>query len=88
MLDEYLEFLKNKSHAPMMYGIPEAKQWIPNELFDFQKHLVSWSIARGRSALFCDCGLGKTFMELVFAQNIVNHTGKKMLIVAPLAVSC
>ena len=61
--------------------------FMPDNLFDFQKFLVQWSVEKGRSAIFADCGLGKTFMELVWAENVAIHTGKPTLIITPLAVS-
>jgi hypothetical protein len=42
---------------------------------------------KGRAAIFADCGLGKTPMQLVWAENVRRHTGKPVLIVAPLAVT-
>lgn len=83
----YDDFLMRKSHSVDFDGIPEERQTLPDTLFDFQRHLVSWAIQKGRCALFCDCGLGKTFMELVFADNICRSTNGKVLIVTPLAVS-
>lgn len=56
-------------------------------LFPFQSALVSWSILKGRSAIFADCGLGKTAMELAWADNVLRKTGKRVLLVTPLAVS-
>lgn len=60
---------------------------LPDYLFDFQKYLVQWAIAKGRSAIFADCGLGKTPMQLVWADNVVRHSNKPVLILTPLAVS-
>jgi hypothetical protein len=48
---------------------------------------VEWTVRLGRAAIFADCGLGKTPIQLVWAQNIIEHTNKPVLIVAPLAVS-
>ncbi len=52
-------------------------------LYPFQRQLTQWALRKGRSALFADCGLGKTFMQLEWA----HLTGEKTLIIAPLAVS-
>jgi hypothetical protein len=60
---------------------------MPEFLFDFQVHLVEWALRRGRAAIFADCGLGKTPMQLVWAENVVRKTNKPVLILTPLAVS-
>ena len=60
--------------------------WIPDFLFDFQKYSVDWGLRRGRFAGFFDCGLGKSPMELVCAQNVVIETNGRFLIIMPLAV--
>lgn len=81
----YAEFLIAKSHTANDYGFEPV--WMPDFLFDFQKALVEWSLARGRSAIFADCGLGKTPMQLVWAENIVRKENRPVLILTPLAVS-
>jgi hypothetical protein len=55
-------------------------------LYDFQADLVRWALRRGRAALFCDCGLGKTPMQLEWADNIVRQTNRPVLVLTPLAV--
>jgi hypothetical protein len=82
---EYFEYLTQKQQFGSMDGFNPV--WMPDFLFDFQKSLVDWSLRKGRSALFCDCGLGKTPMQLVWAENILKKTGKPCLIITPLAVS-
>jgi hypothetical protein len=56
-------------------------------LFDFQRHAVEWACSKGRAALFADCGLGKTPMQLSWAKEVCSHTGGNVLILTPLAVS-
>lgn len=80
----YSEFLRNKSHSDVYAGFDPL--WLPDFLFDFQKHLCDWAIRKGKAALFCDCGMGKTPMQLVWARNVVQKTNKSVLIVTPLAV--
>lgn len=60
--------------------------WMPDFLFPFQIHLVEWAIRQGRAAIFADCGLGKTPMQLVWAENVVRHCNRPVLILTPLAV--
>jgi hypothetical protein len=81
----YLEFLERKSQLSGGSGF--APIWMPDFLFDFQQWLVEWSLERGRSAIFADCGLGKTPMQLVWAENVRRKTNKPVLIITPLAVS-
>lgn len=81
----YNEFLFSKTQSVNNGGFNAT--YIPDMLFDFQKHLVEWSVRSGRGAVFADCGLGKSFIELAWAENVVRHTNKPVLILAPLAVS-
>lgn len=81
----YEEFLNNKSQSGSLDGFKPL--WMPDFLFDFQQALVDWSIRKGKSALFEDCGLGKTPQQLVWGENIIRHTNKSVLILTPLAVS-
>lgn len=61
--------------------------WMPDALFGFQRALVDWSLRQGRAAIFADCGLGKTFQQLTWAENVRRKTGRPVLVIAPLAVS-
>lgn len=81
---EYTEFLNRKRHLIGDFGF-DAK-FFPDCAFDFQKHVIERSIKKGRIANFLDTGLGKTLIQLSIAQNIVEHTNKKVLILTPLAV--
>lgn len=55
-------------------------------LFPFQRHLVEWALQKGRAAIFADCGLGKTAMQLAWAQKIIERTNKPILLLTPIAV--
>lgn len=59
----------------------------PQSMFPHQVALTSWAVKRGRAAIFADTGLGKTRMELAWADVIRRHTGLPVLILAPLAVA-
>lgn len=59
---------------------------VPDFLFDFQQHLVEWALRKGRAAVLADCGLGKTPMQLAWADQVVRHTNKPVLLLTPLAV--
>lgn len=81
---EYDDFIKSKinKHIDSGFDVPELNDM----LFDWQKKAVSIALKKGRFALFLDCGLGKTFMQLEWAYRVAIHTGEKVLILAPLAV--
>ena len=82
---EYQEFLEKKTQLGGYYGFEPLS--MPNFLFDFQKSLVDWSLRKGKSAIFADCGLGKTAIQLVWADNVVRKTNRPVLILTPIAVS-
>jgi hypothetical protein len=83
-VSDYAAFLDSKTHANTRAGF--TPRWVPDWLFDYQSGLVTWAIEQGRSAMFADCGLGKTPMALVWAENVVRETGGNVLILTPLAV--
>ena len=80
----YTEFLERKAQLASAGGFTPTV--LPEHLFDFQRDLVEWSVRQGRGAIFADCGLGKTPMELAWAENVHRHTGKPVLLLTPLAV--
>ena len=81
---DYQTFLDQKAQLSDARGFTPT--YLPSWLFDFQTALLDWGIRQGRSAFFADCGLGKTPMQLVWAENVVRHTNKPVLILTPLAV--
>ena len=82
---EYHDFLKQKEILDIETGFNPKE--ISSFLYDFQQVIVKWAIRRGRSAIFADCGLGKTPMQLEWANQILQKDNKPILILAPLAVS-
>jgi hypothetical protein len=81
----YAQFLDDKLHAADKFGF--TPNWMPPFLFDFQSALVDWAVRQGRAAIFADCGMGKTAMQLVWAENVVRETSGRVLILTPLAVA-
>ena len=81
----YSDFLTSKRINTDFSGF--KPNWLPDFLFDFQNELTDWSIRKGQAALLEDCGLGKSVQQLVWAQNVVQHTNKNVLIFAPLSVT-
>jgi len=85
VVTSYAEFLARRAQLDEDHGFEAA--WMPEFLFPFQVDLVTWALRKGRAATFADCGLGKTPMQLVWAWNVHQHTGRPVLIVTPLAVA-
>lgn len=83
----YDQFLDNKRVNLLDAGFDIQESQLHNDLFLFQKHIDKIALKKGRFAVFADCGLGKTFMQLVWAKHVVAHTSMPVLILAPLAVS-
>lgn len=84
-MDNYQDFLARKSQLGNNAGFEPL--WMPDFLFDFQRYLVDWAIRKGRAAIFADCGLGKTPMQLVWAENVRRKTGRPVIVLTPLAVA-
>lgn len=84
-LSAYKNFVESKTHLAGEFGFSPIYE--NSNCYDFQSHLIEWSLRQGRSATFADCGLGKTLMQLVWAENIHRKTNMPVLILAPLSVS-
>ena len=82
---DYAKLLERRRHAGSASGFDPL--WLPGFLFGFQSFLTEFAIHQGRAAIFADCGLGKSPMELVWAQNVHKHAGKPVLLLTPLAVT-
>lgn len=82
----YSDFLARKAMVDPPTGI-EPTMPLPAALFPFQRDIVKWALRRGRAALFAGTGLGKSVMELAWAEAVHGATGKDILHLAPLAVS-
>jgi len=81
---DYRVFLNKKSQAGGNDGFKPI--WMPSFLFDFQAYVTDWGLWKGRGAEFLDCGMGKTPMKLVWAENVVRHTNRPVLDLNPLGV--
>lgn len=87
MIAGYDAFLATKRENVKAVGFEVEESAMMPMLFDWQRHIVKWALARGRAALFEDCGLGKTAQQVEWARHVVAHTGRAVLILAPLAVA-
>lgn len=83
MTGAYQSFLERKRRAHQPAGIDVDTSDIHPTLHPWQRTIVQWACRQGRAAIFADCGLGKTFMQLEWARMI----GQRALIIAPLSVA-
>lgn len=79
----YDQFIKSKLRLVPDSGREVESAELSSVLFDFQHALTTWALRKGRAAIFADCGLGKTLMQLEWARMV----GGPVLIVAPLCVA-
>jgi hypothetical protein len=82
---QYADFITNKSQLHGDQGFEPT--FMPKAMYPFQVALVEWACRKGRAAIFADCGLGKTPMQLTWAENVARQTNDRVLILTPLAVS-
>ena len=86
-MNEYEKFIESKIQVFESVGFDIDREKLNSMLFDFQKDIVRWALKKGRAAIFADCGMGKTAMQLEWANQIYKKEGGKILILAPLAVA-
>ena len=84
---EYQEFLKSKQKNHVQSGFDVEESELNVNLFPFQRFSVKRALKAGKYALFFDCGLGKTLMQLAWAEQVTKKTDKPVLILCPLAVA-
>jgi len=84
---QYEQFLQQKQKTRSDSGFLIDQTDLNTNLFDFQKFIVSRALKAGRYAIFADCGMGKTIMQLEWARHVSEYTKKPVLILCPLAVS-
>ena len=86
-MTDYELFLQSKQKTHVLSGFEIDESQLNENLFPFQKFIVKRALKAGKYAIFADCGLGKTIMQLEWAKQVNNQTKKPVLILAPLAVS-
>jgi hypothetical protein len=84
-LHEYREYIASRAVAPQMAGFDHSPININAKVH--QVAALEFALAKGKSAAFLDTGLGKSFIELEFARQCAEETGKPSLILTPLAVA-
>lgn len=82
---DYDQFLSTKYKRITPSGFEAGE--LNSKLFTFQDFIVRRALKAGKYAIFADCGLGKTFMQLEWAYRVQLHTSKRVLILCPLAVA-
>ena len=81
---DYKAFLENKTKQVIDSGFDAID--LNKNLFEFQSFIVKRALKKGKYAIFADCGLGKTLMQLSWAEQVTKYTNKKVIVLAPLAV--
>ena len=84
--EDYLDFIASKLAAAPTVGFDCPPEWLPSALLGFQREGAAWAVRLGRAAFFWDTGLGKTLGQLAWCSAIARHTGRPVLMLAPLAV--
>ena len=82
---KYEEFLQKKQKTIQESGFEATN--LNESLFEFQEFIVKRALKAGRYAIFADCGLGKTIIQLEWSRKVGDYTGGQVLILAPLAVT-
>ena len=84
-LAEYRAFIASREASSVKTGFTPKP--INTAAKAHQEAVIRFALERGKSAAFLDTGLGKSFIELEFARQCVEETGKPSLILTPLAVA-
>ena len=83
----YADFLKQKNRAMDDRGLGIELSKLNRHAFEWQKDIIRWAIRKGTAAVFADCGLGKSLIQLDWASQVNLYTSKPVLILAPLMVA-
>ncbi len=84
---EYRDFLESKKKKIIQSGFDIEESELNPNMFEFQKFIVKRALKAAKYAIFADCGLGKTLMQLEWANHVMKFTNMPGLILTPLAVS-
>lgn len=79
----YADFLAAKAEHNWQHGPDIDTTNVHPMLHRWQQDVTAWAVRTGRAAVFADCGLGKTFVQLQWARLVADRT----LILAPLSVA-
>lgn len=81
----YIDLIAKKAISFQPSGLAHVPP-LNRQMFPHQAHSTEFALRAGRSALFLDTGLGKSFCALEWGRIILEHTNKPVLMLAPLAV--
>lgn len=84
-IEAYREFIASRSVSQVKSGFKPSG--LRDVLKVHQRNVVEFALERGKSAAFLDTGLGKSLIELEWADQVAQETGKPVLILCPLAVA-
>lgn len=87
MMTDYQNFLLGKHASARPSGFDVASDDLPSCMFDFQRDMVQWACRLGKAAIWATTGLGKTIMQLSWADQVHKATGGDILVLCPLAVA-
>jgi hypothetical protein len=76
---DYLTFIANKTPKALERGLSRIPN-ISESLFPFQRHCAEFLLRVGSGGLFLDTGLGKTLVQLEYAEHARNADNGKALI--------
>lgn len=85
-MNAYLDWIAKRDLSAAEQTLTYNKSSLPSALFEFQSRIVDWALDKGRAAIFADTGLGKTLMQLAWAEQVRSNAGP-VLILTPLAVA-
>lgn len=83
---DYESFVSAKLSVHPPSGIADPAVRVAR-IYPFQRALATCALRRGRFALFTNTGTGKTTMQLAWGDAVSTHTGRPVLVLAPLAVA-
>lgn len=86
MSNLYADFIAAKTPRALRRGLSRIPA-ISGHLFPFQRECVEFMLGIGSGGLFLDTGLGKTLVQLEYAEHARQATNGKALILTPLAVA-
>lgn len=85
-MTDYAELLASRAAVAPMRGLDSIPDLHPG-MFHYQRDVAEFLLACGRGAAFLDTGLGKSLVSLEWGRVVAEHTGKPVLMLAPLAVA-